>query len=292
MAFAPIPAKIPPDWPMRAHSRTVHITPHLWHVQVMGSGPTLLLLHGAGASTHTWRALAPRLADRYTLVMPDLPGQGFTRMGSRSRCGLDPMSEDLAALCAAQGWHPRGIIGHSAGGALALRLSEVLPVPPGALIGINAALGNFNGVSGVIFPVLARLLALNPLIPSLFARLAGSESQVKRLLASTGSSLDAEGRRLYERLVRDPSHVDGTLAMMAQWQLDPLLSRLPQIAIPTLFITGSADSAVPPVVSRDAAARMPDATCINIPGPGHLIHEEAADKVASAILPFLAQTLP
>jgi magnesium chelatase accessory protein len=291
MAFAPIPASVPADWPMRDHSRSVHVKPHLWHVQVVGEGPTVLLLHGAGASTHTWRQLAPLLSRDYRLVMPDLPGQGFSRIGSRLRLGLDPMAEDMAALLAAQDWAPQAIIGHSAGAALALRLAEVLPQPPKAIVGLNAALGNFDGLAGVLFPVLARLLSLNPFVPSLFARLAGGESQVRRLLASTGSPLDAEGRALYERLIRDPAHVDGTLAMMAQWQLDGLLSRLPRIATPVLFIAGSADRAVPPTVSRDAAARMPQAEVVEIAGLGHLMHEEAAETVAPILAQFLKTRL-
>ncbi len=287
MAYAPIPAKIPADWPMRQYSRTVHVKPHLWHVQVMGQGPALLMLHGAGASTHTWRALAPLLMSDYTLIMPDLPGQGFTRLGNRSRSSLDLMAADIATLLADQGWQPAALIGHSAGAALALRLSEILPEKPRAVIGLNAALGNFDGVAGFLFPVFARLLALNPLIPTLFAKFAGGEGQVKRLLASTGSPLDAVGRSLYERLVRDPAHVDGTLAMMAQWQLDGLIARLPQITTPTLFLTGSDDRAVPPSVSRDAAARMSCATHTDITAAGHLLHEEQPQPTATAIRAFL-----
>jgi magnesium chelatase accessory protein len=291
MAFAPIPARVPPDWPMREYSRAVHVRPHLWHVQVTGDGPLLLLLHGTGASTHTWRRLAPLLAPHYTLVMPDLPGQGFSRAGSRMRLGLDTVSEDIAALLADQNWQPRAIIGHSAGAALALRLSEILPEKPKALVGINAALGNFDGLAGVLFPMLARLLSLNPLIPSLFARLAGGEAQVRRLLSSTGSTLDAKGRSYYERLIRDPAHVDGTLGMMAQWQLDGLLSRLPSIATPTLLLAGSTDRTVPPSVSRDAAARMPNANVVEIAGMGHLLHEEAAEAIAPLLMRFLKDWL-
>jgi magnesium chelatase accessory protein len=289
MAFAPIPARLPADWPMRADSRTIHVIPHLWHVQEMGSGPLILMLHGAGASTHTWRNLAPLLDPHYRLVMPDLPGQGFTRMGNRTRCGLDAMAEDLVALCADQGWQPQAVIGHSAGGALALRLAEMLPLK--AAVGINAALGKFDGPAGVVFPILARLLALNPVVPSLFARLAGTETAVRRLLGSTGSQVDAEGLRLYRRLVSDPAHVDGTLAMMAQWQLDGLLARLPQIALPVLFLTGANDRTVPASVSREAATRMPQAEVVDLAGLGHLVQEEAALQTASVLLPFLRKSI-
>ena len=66
------------DWPNRASSRFVDAGGLRWHVQVMGEGPVVLLIHGTGASTHSFRALAPLLAPHFTVVVPDLPGHGFT----------------------------------------------------------------------------------------------------------------------------------------------------------------------------------------------------------------------
>jgi magnesium chelatase accessory protein len=285
-------AAMPPDWPNRAASRRIDVAPHRWHVQVMGTGPQVLLIHGAGGATHSWRGLMPILAQTNTLIAPDLPGQGFTRMGSRSRCSLDAMAEDMAALLAAEGWQPKAIIGHSAGAAVALRLAEILPAPPRAIIGINAALGPFEGIAGWLFPIFAKLLALNPFVPRLFARLSGGTPRVRTLLASTGSNLDEAGIAFYTRLVADPGHVDGTLAMMAQWNLMGLLARLPALDVPTLFITSPNDQAVPPATSDRAAAKMPDAQVVSITDHGHLVHEEDAGAVAGVILPFLAAHLP
>ena len=53
----------PPDWPLQAHSRQVFCAPHRWHVQDIGEGEIVLLLHGAGGSTHSFRDLIPLLAD-------------------------------------------------------------------------------------------------------------------------------------------------------------------------------------------------------------------------------------
>lgn len=280
--FRPIPG----DWPHRTASRRIACRPHRWHVQVMGRGPDMLLLHGAGGASHSWRNLMPLLAADHRLIVPDLPGQGFTRAGSRARSGLDPMAADLAALCADQGWHPAVIVGHSAGAALALRLTATLA--PRAVIGINAALDGFKGVAGWLFPALARLLALNPLVPRLAAHLAGAEGQTRRLIASTGSRIDADGLRAYRHLLGDPGHVDGTLSMMAHWSLDRLLADLPAIDTPCLLITGANDRTVPPAVSARAAARLPRAELAALPRYGHLVHEEAADEVATLIRHFLA----
>lgn len=274
-------------WPNSVYSSFIEVRPHNWHVQVAGSGPTILLLHGAGGATQTWRGIFKPLARYFRVIAPDLPGQGFTKMGTRQRCGLKPMAEDLTALCQDQGWAPDLIIGHSAGGALALELDR--PLAPKGIVGINAALGKFQGIAGWLFPILAKVMALSPFVPALFARLSGNERRVRELLESTGSKLDSRGIELYQILVSDRGHVDATLAMMAQWEIDPLLESLPDIETPTLFITGAEDGAVPPDTSSAAAAKMPDATVIQHAGCGHLIQEEAPDIVFADIVSFAAR---
>lgn len=113
------PPGLPADWPHRAASRVVASPPHRWHVQDMGTGPAIVMLHGAGGAGHSWRGLMPLLAPQYRVIVPDLPGHGFTRIGARGRAGIDAMAEDLARLCATLGVAPVAVIGHSAGAALA-----------------------------------------------------------------------------------------------------------------------------------------------------------------------------
>lgn len=280
---------LPQNWPYRTQSRHIRHGAHLWHVQIMGDGPVILLLHGAGGASHSFRHLMPLLQPAFRLIAIDLPGQGFTLSGARHRSGLDAMAADIAALSAAEGWAPDVLLGHSAGAAIALRLAEL--APPRAVIGINAALGSFEGVAGWLFPVLARLLSRLPMVPQLFSKFAGTPAQVHQLLASTGSHLGAEGESMYLQLLRQPSHVAATLAMMAQWDLTGLLSRLPHLSLPCLFLTADDDKAVPAKVSERAAARMPNALWHNIPGFGHLVHEEAPEPVAQAIRAFLVPNL-
>ena len=70
------------QWPNREFSRFVLADRVRFHVQVAGSGPVLLLLHGTGASTHSWRKLLPLLHEQFTVVVPDLPGHGFSSMAA------------------------------------------------------------------------------------------------------------------------------------------------------------------------------------------------------------------
>lgn len=281
----------PSDWPHVSHSRQVLCAPHRWHVQEMGSGETLLLLHGAGGSTHSFRALMPLLAERFHVVAIDLPGQGFTQLGARHRCGLDAMTEDIAGLISHENWQIKAIIGHSAGCAIALRLSQLVLSPRGQppdVIGLNPALDNFQGVAGVLFPVLAKLLAAVPFTAQLFSATTAKPARVASLIGSVGSDLDSNGLDLYRRLIGDRTHTDATLMMMAHWSLNELLRNLPEVRARCLFIAGSNDGAVPPDVSHKAAARMQDAQVIDLPGLGHLAHEEAPGIVAHHILDFLA----
>ncbi len=248
------------------------------------------MLHGAGGSTHSYRDLIPRLSGAFRVVAIDLPGQGYTQLGARHRCGLDAMADDVTALCDHEGWQPNAVIGHSAGGALALRLSSQLVSPrgqPPQVVGINAALDTFQGLAGVLFPVLARMLAAVPFTAQVFSATSGTPSRVKALIRGTGSELDSVGLDLYRRLVADRNHADATLLMMAQWELDELLQALPEITARTLLIAGARDKTVPSRVSQKAAERMPDAQFVQLENVGHLAHEEDPDTVARLILDHL-----
>ncbi|MBK1636759.1 alpha/beta fold hydrolase BchO [Rhodovulum adriaticum] len=275
------------DWPNRAHSRFVRHRPHRWHIQDAGSGLVVLLLHGTGAATHSWRDVFPILARRYRVVALDLPGQGFTQLGARQRCGLDRMSQDIAALMAGEGLQPAAVVGHSAGAALGMRLLRDLTQPPHALVGINAALENFKGMAGLLFPMMARMMAINPFSASEISRWLGNATGVESIIGGTGSRLSPEGLALYRTLVADRHHTDATLAMISQWDLDGLQADLPRIDTPTLLLVGDMDRAVPPATSVRAAERMPDAHVEHFPDLGHLAHEEAPEAVSARILAFL-----
>lgn len=272
------------DWPNRELSRFVDCRPHRWHVQEAGSGPTLLLLHGAGGATQSWRDLLPQLAQSFHVVAVDLPGQGFSRAGARQRLSLTRMSEDLASLAAQEGWNIDLIVGHSAGAALALDLA--CRIRPTGVVGLNAALGKFEGVAGWLFPLMAKVLALNPFASTILTRMPNGEARVRELLATTGSRFDDHALDLYRRLAGDRDHVAGTIAMMAQWNIDALLARLDHVPCPVLLLAGERDGTVPPEISVRAARRMRNAEAKVLPDLGHLMHEEAPQLVAEPILAF------
>ncbi len=271
-------------WPNRAHSRFLPAGGITWHVQEMGQGPKLLLLHGTAASTHSFRALAPLLTPHFTLLIPDLPGHGFTEAPPGGKLSLPIMRDLLRALLDAAEFDPEMAAGHSAGAAILIRLALDDPAfRPRHIVSLNGALLPFDGVTGRMAPGLAQLLFLNPIAPRVFAFFAGEDS-VKRLIGNMGSRIDRDGLRLYRTLMGNPAHVAAALGMMARWDLDGLARDLPLLAVPLTLVAAAGDRAVPPGTAIAVKARLPSAEIRTLKGVGHLAHEERPGLILDLLL--------
>ena len=275
------------DWPLRETSAFVDSSYYHWHVQRCGRGARALLLHGTGASAHSYAGLAPCLSDRFELLAVDLPGHGFTRAAAYRFVSLETVAADVAALLRDLDYRPSLIIGHSAGAAIMMQLIVSGAVDPTLAVSINGALRPFEGMAGLVLPVAARALHFNPFSAFLFARAAEGEERVRRLIAQTGSDPMPQIVWPYARLLSRPGHVAGALAMMAHWDLGRLERRMPSVATASLLIAGLNDKAVPPADAAAFAVRIGDGASVSIEGLGHLAHEEAPDRIAALILDYI-----
>jgi magnesium chelatase accessory protein len=279
------------DWPGHAGSRFVDAGGVKFLVQVAGQGPVVLLLHGMGAATHTWRGLLPLLAERCTVVAPDLPGHGFSSMPADRDLSLPAMARSIGALLRTLGLAPVVVLGHSAGAAVAVRMVLDGAIAPHALISLNGALLPLQTLAGQLFSPVARFLVRFPMVPSLFTALAGDDGAVARLLHDTGSTIDAEGLRLYSRLVRNPGHVEGTLRMMSQWDLPGLGRDLPRLHTQLILVAARNDRTVPPSDAVRVRDLVKGARVELLPGLGHLAHEERPDLIAPIVFAALAEAV-
>ena len=272
------------DWPHAERSRFVEAGGVRWHVQQAGhQGPKVLLIHGTGASGHTWRDLLWPLAQHAQVWVVDLPGHGFSSLAAGQGMSMSGMAISLHALMQKLGVAVDVFIGHSAGAAIAGRMVVDHSLTPQALIGINPAWLPLPGLAGLLFPPTAKLLALTSYVPQWFAKQASSPGMLDKLLESTGSVLDDKGKSLYARLVADPEHAQGALKMMAAWDLTVGPSMLRQLGCPVHILVGENDRAVPPAQAQQALALLSDGHLERWAGYGHLVHEEAPMKCVAFI---------
>jgi magnesium chelatase accessory protein len=272
------------DWPNRSSSRFVTAAGVDWHVQVMGEGPVILLAHGTGASTHSWRDFAPLLAQHFTVVAPDLPGHGFSRVHDKSTLSLPGMARALRGLVEALGVSPEIVAGHSAGAAILIEMSLDHLITPKAIVSLNGAIMPYYGAIGQIFSPLAKVLTLTPLVPQFFAWRAEERRVVEQLLKGTGSAIEPEGVDFYARLARNPGHVSAALSMMANWDLNELKRRLPELDVPLILIVGGDDEMISPQSAFQVKALVRTATVVYLRRLGHLAHEEQPDMIADRIV--------
>lgn len=287
MALQPAHA-LPPDWPHRAHSHAVVAGGLRWHVQLFGTpgaaAGSVLLLHGTGASSHSFAGLAPLLAARYRVIVPDLPGHAHTQRPRAEGLSLPGMAAGLGALLRVLGEAPVLVVGHSAGAAIGARLCLDGHANPQVLASINGAFFPPRGLGQGWFAPAAKLLALNPLVPHVFAWQAARPTTLKKLIDSTGSTITPESVALYGRLVGDPAHVAAVLAMMALWDLPPLLRDLPALRPRLALMVGTRDTTVPPAQADELRRIVAAAPAQEMPGCGHLVHEESPQAVAQWLL--------
>jgi magnesium chelatase accessory protein len=272
------------DWPNRDASQFLHAAGFDWHVQKMGTGPRLLLVHGTGAATHSWGGLMPLLAQHFTVVAPDLPGHGFTDLPRTSRLSIPGMSHALADLLEVMAFKPDICVGHSAGVAALARMTIDHRIHPRLIVGINAAVMPFRGLAGQVLIPVAQLFFRNPLMAYIYAWSADPE-RVEKVIVSTGSNINAKSLEIYGRLFQNSGHVAGALGMMARWNLGPLKRELPKLTTPITFVVGRNDRTVQPDEAAEVAATvLPQAKVVQLKGLGHLAHEERPEDVAEVII--------
>ena len=272
-----------PDWPHRDRSRYVRVLQKNVHYQLFGTdGPCILLLHGTGASTHSMRDLAPELANSARVLVLDLPGHGESDMPPASGLTIEGMAERVHELCEAIDFEPEIVVGHSAGAAVGLEMALGTDRMIKTVVGLNAALEPMQGYT--IFSPLAKMLFVNPFVPSLFASYARRPHVARRLIEQTGSELDARGLSYYQRLFADRDHVAGALGMMASWDLNALRRRMGMLRSELVLVNALDDRTVPARNAHAQAASVRSGRTITLPEGGHLVHETDPARIAHMIV--------
>ncbi|MEM8551787.1 MAG: alpha/beta fold hydrolase BchO [Pseudomonadota bacterium] len=275
-------------WPHRRLSRFVDAGGLAIHAQTMGEGEEILLLHGTGASTHSFRDMMPILAQRYRVTAIDLPGHAFSGTPLFTQMTLPGVADWVERFLRAENMTPVALVGHSAGVAVAVRMALDAKEPPRAVVGFNASLKPFAGAAGPIFSTMAKLLFVNPMTPRVLAATA-TKRRMEKLIADTGSKISAEGLSYYQTLFRRSGHVNGALSMMAGWDLVPLQLDLPRLKSRLTLVAGGGDRLIPGTVATASAAKAPHGHVVRVPQLGHLSHEEDPEGACEIVFQTLSE---
>lgn len=282
--------QLAPRWPHSASSRFVEAAGTRWHVQVAGSGPAVLLLHGTGAASFSWGDLVPLLTPRFTVVVPDLPGHGFTPAPDRDLLTLSGMARACGALLTSLGLSPVLAAGHSAGAAIVIRMA-LDGFAPTRLVGLNPALLPPPSIYRELIAPFMHRLAASRLVSAPVAALARRDGVIASLLRATQTSVTPGNRWLYEQMLGSQQRVHDVLTMMASWSLPELVADLPRLTVPLQLVAGTRDPWIALNDLRSLAHRIPGCTLDTLPG-GHLLHEEQPERIAQLLGESVAQPAP
>jgi pimeloyl-ACP methyl ester carboxylesterase len=289
----PLEGTVPPQQLAEPDSRFVDVNGLQVHYKTADQGePTLMLLHGFGASLFSWREVREPLSQIGSVIAFDRPAFGLTeRPLPGDWSGENPYSPEAqadltVALLDELGLERAVLIGHSAGGTIALLTALRHPERVQALVQVGAAVYEGGGTPGWLRPLLRT-------------------PQMRHLGPLLVRSIGARGQDLIRSAWHDPGKITPQIVagykkplqaenwdhalwefILASHPLD-LPNRLEEITVPVLVITGDDDRWVPTPQSVHLADELPNAELAILPVCGHVPQEECPEPFLQAVTDFL-----
>ncbi len=259
-----------------------------------GEGPPLVLLHGHGESSGSWRWVLPALARAHRVYAPDFPGSGGSAKPAAYAHPPAFYSDFLADFLDALGLERAALVANSHGGLVALRLACAVPARVTALVLVDS-----SGLGREIHPALVGLTLpgygeaamawlKTPLGAAQWAWGLAALVLARPLLAPP------EWLAQHYRLAQTPGHLEGTLACLrgelGLWgQREVFWDELLRLTMPTLVVWGAYDAVIPVSHASSAVERLPQGHLALIPDCGHVPHVERPDRFVAALGRFLAE---
>lgn len=246
---------------------------------VEGEGPTVVMIHGIGASRHSWDGLVARMRDRYRCVSYDLRGHGKSPLPPTPYT-LDDLVADLEALRAELGIEKAHFMGHSLGGMIGPAYARAYPQHVSTLGLLSTAAGRTEDDSAKVRGVVKamREKGIGPVLQTLKDRWFTPEFGERRP--------EVIERRLEQVMETDPDVFLSVFDIYAGTEMAPWLK---EVTAPSLVLTGENDGGCSPRLNRFIAGELPDSELVILPALRHAILLEAPDQVAPPVLDFLAR---
>lgn len=258
-----------------------------FHVEIEGTGPPLLLLHGFTGSARAWNDLRAGLSDAFTLIAPDLIGHARSAAPAvPARYGMAPTSDDLAELLDQLGLERASVLGYSMGGRVALCFAATAPHRIDRLVLESASPGIEDAAERERRAQSDDRLADDLERDGLAAFVARWEAQP--LLAPAPHVPQA--RRVEQHAIRldhSPLGLANSLRGMGTGRQPSVWSVLPSLAVPTLLVAGALDQRYCDIARRMHAA-LPCAKLSVIGEAGHTVHVDQPAEFERAVRGYFA----
>lgn len=283
--------------PFDTTTRFVTIHGHRRAYRMCGSGPALLLLHGIGDSSASWVPLMRPLAERYTVIAPDLLGHGESDK-PRADYSVAAYANGMRDLLDVLGFDQATVVGHSLGGGVAAQMTYQHPTRVERLVlvssgGVSREVSPFLRLAST--PVADVLLPLLKLPPVRLGAMGGIE-----LLRRSGTDIGRDAEELSRVLDALPDVAargafSRTLRSVVDWrgQVVTMLDRsyLAE-AMPVLLIWGAHDAVIPVAHAQLAHDLMPGSRLEVFADAGHFPHHQDPDRFLELLNGFIASTKP
>ena len=252
------------------------------YYEIHGEGPNLVLIEGLGYHSWMWYRQIPSFSRHFRTLVYDNRGVGLSDKPPGPYSHTENAA-DLAGLLDYLGWEQTHVLGVSMGGFIAQEFALAYPARLDRLVLVATS---FGGANMVPLPTEA-VRALTP-DPSL-----SPEDKIRSAmpLAFSSPSWAQEHAGEFEQMVawrlEQPQPPQAAMAQVMAGLTFDVGARLGEITAPTLVIAGTEDHVMPPANAELLAAALPTATLDIIPGAGHLVQIEAADRFNQDVIAFL-----
>ena len=260
-----------------------------WYIKEAGHGFPLVLLHGLGASSFSWRENIGPLSQHFQVLAPDLPGHGRTSPAAVADFRLETLTQELLGRLDEHGVAQAALAGNSLGGSLVLLLARQYPERFPALV-LLAPAAALKRVPLIFYPL--RLPLLGPALAALLgpwtARAALHLSYYRRELITPDV---VAGYALTFRTLAQRLALRRLTCQIDPWPLPQVEALLGQVRQPVCLIWGERDRILPMRQASWLKERLPQAELHLLPDVGHAPQEEAPELVNEIIIAFLARSL-
>lgn len=260
------------------------------YVRAEGSGRELVLLHGLGDSSVTWRKVGPSLiAAGFRIITIDALGAGLSDKPGFPY-DINSHARRVRVVLDALGVREAVFVGNSLGGSVALRYYQLYPESVSEFIFISPAAYPEGGWTGSFFWELPKIptLLIDAIPARTLARLA------LRMNFGDARRITDEDVDVYTNEVGRPGAIESFVAQQRQLmpspeQLASWTSSYSQIRVPVLVLWGTADAILNPKLGERFCKEVPSAEMIQLQGVGHAAQLEVPEVIAKAIVGRLSR---